>query len=173
MSTAHDDALDKIYKSCISSGLGGDLKFIETLFSFMRRKTKLLHSQGIITKINEIATKQSQLAKQEAAKTTSTTTPKPATTTTSSSSSSSTSSSNSSSATKSSSTSSSAAAAASAKEPAKIEVIDSDEEEENDEREQMKKNATEVPEAKQEETGEGKQSYKQKASLCNIIMLID
>lgn len=40
-----------------SAGIGGDLKFCDAFFAFLRRNTRLLHSTGAVNKIQEIALK--------------------------------------------------------------------------------------------------------------------
>jgi len=59
----YDDALNKILYA--QSGLSSDLKFVDILFSFIRRKTTLLNSKDGVDRIQDIAVKHVNLAKKE------------------------------------------------------------------------------------------------------------
>jgi len=59
-----NEALEKLFKQY--SGLGGDLKFVDAFFSFLRQRTKMLHSPASVKKIQDIAMKHvNEIAKEK------------------------------------------------------------------------------------------------------------
>lgn len=64
---ASDAAFQSVLSSCVSSeGLGGDLKFVDLFFSFLRRNTKLLQAPQAVEQVQQIAIKHVELAKKQA-----------------------------------------------------------------------------------------------------------
>jgi len=85
MESNYDELLSTMFKAYSSSGLGGDMKFVDSFFSFLRRKTTLLRSGDALNRIQDIVLRQVSEAKKDMKKaastaTTTTTTPIPAST---------------------------------------------------------------------------------------------
>ncbi len=65
-SAAHDAAFQSVFAACTAEGLGGELRFVDSFFSFLRRQTKLLQAPTAIEQVQQIALKHVELAKKEA-----------------------------------------------------------------------------------------------------------
>jgi len=63
---ASDKAFEAIFKEFASSGLGHEEKFCDAFFSFLRRKTKLLHNPLTVRRIQDIAVKHVNLLEKDA-----------------------------------------------------------------------------------------------------------
>jgi len=68
METSYDELLSNMFKVYSTSGLGGDMKFVDSFFSFLRRKTQLLKSTNALNRIQEIALRHFSEAKKDAKK---------------------------------------------------------------------------------------------------------
>lgn len=63
---ATDAAFLSLLHSFQSSGLGGELRFVDSFFSFLRRHTPLLRSASAVEQLQAMAMKHVELAKKEA-----------------------------------------------------------------------------------------------------------
>jgi len=60
MAKKYDEKFQAIYDDCLQTGLGGDMKFVEEFFSFLRRKTSLLNTVESTKEITIVARKHSK-----------------------------------------------------------------------------------------------------------------
>ena len=63
---AFDSHFASVFSACTSEGLGGDLKFVDAFFSFLRRNTKLLQAPQAVEQVQAIAVKHVEIAKKQA-----------------------------------------------------------------------------------------------------------
>lgn len=73
--TATDALLAQALAQHTASGIGGELRFVDAVFGFLRRNTKMLHSTTSVEAIQKIAMKYVAETKQDNAKPASTTNP--------------------------------------------------------------------------------------------------
>ena len=61
-----DAAFQSALAACTAQGIGGELKFVDQFFSFLRRNTKLLQAPQAVEQVQQIALKHVELAKKAA-----------------------------------------------------------------------------------------------------------
>ena len=54
MSDNPDELFGKLYKACVADGLGGEMKFVNQFFTFLRTKTPLLKTPASVKKVQEL-----------------------------------------------------------------------------------------------------------------------
>jgi len=63
----YDEELSKMLLAHTSNALGGDLRFVDTIFSFLRRKTNLLNTNDAVNRVQDVALRHFNIAKKERA----------------------------------------------------------------------------------------------------------
>jgi hypothetical protein len=60
-----DVAFQAIFNECVSSGMGGDMKFVDKFFAFLKRKTDLLNSPQAVADVTHIMQKHARAPRRK------------------------------------------------------------------------------------------------------------